>query len=141
MERILEDSVAGRRLNMLLLSVFAAVALILASVGIYGVLSYSISQRIHEIGVRMALGAKAADVLKLVIAHGLKLVFLGVAIGLGGALLLTRLMKSLLFEVSATDPLTFVVIPLILIGVALGACLVPARRAMKVDPMVALRYE
>jgi putative ABC transport system permease protein len=141
MERILEDSVAGRRLNMLLLSVFAAVALILASVGIYGVLSYSISQRIHEIGVRMALGAKAADVLKLVIAHGLKLVFLGVAIGLGGALLLTRLMKSLLFEVSATDPLTFVVIPLILIGVALGACLVPSRRAMKVDPMVALRYE
>ena len=141
MQRILDSSVAARRLNMLLLSIFAAVALILASVGIYGVLSYSIAQRTHEIGVRMALGAKAADVLRLVVGHGLKMALAGVVIGLALAFLLTQVMKSLLFEVSATDPLTFAVIPLILTGVALLSSYVPARRAMKVDPMIALRYE
>jgi putative ABC transport system permease protein len=139
--RILEESVEARRLNMMLLTIFAAVALILASVGIYGVLSYSIAQRTHEIGIRMALGARSADVLKLVVGHGLKLVLAGVVIGLGGALLLTQVMKSLLFEVSATDPLTFAVIPLVLTAVALVSSYVPARRAMKVDPMIALRYE
>jgi putative ABC transport system permease protein len=141
MQRILNDSVAGRRLNMMLLTVFATVALILASVGIYGVLSYSIAQRTHEIGVRMALGAKATDVLKLVVGDGLKLVLAGISVGLTGAFLLTEVMKSLLFEVSATDPLTFAVIPLILTAVAMLSSYVPARRAMKVDPMVALRYE
>ncbi|MGA9769117.1 MAG: ABC transporter permease [Blastocatellia bacterium] len=141
MQRILNDSVAGRRLNMMLLTVFAAVALILASVGIYGVLSYSIAQRTHEIGVRMALGARATDVLKLVVWDGLKLVLVGISLGLTGAFLLTEVMKSLLFEVSATDPLTFAVIPLILTAVALLSSYVPARRAMKVDPMIALRYE
>jgi putative ABC transport system permease protein len=141
MERILDDSVAARRLNMVLLSIFAAVALILASVGIYGVLAYSIAQRTHEIGIRMALGAKAADVLKLVVGYGLKLVLIGVGIGLAGALALTKVMESLLFEVSATDPLTFVAIPIVLTVVALLSSYIPARRAMKVDPMVALRYE
>jgi putative ABC transport system permease protein len=141
MQRILEDSVAPRRLNMLLLTIFAAVALILASVGIYGVLSYSIAQRTHEIGVRMALGAGSGDVLRLVVGHGLKLALTGVAIGLGLAFLLTQVMKSLLYEVSATDPLTFAVIPLILTGVALLSSYAPARRALKVDPMIALRYE
>ena len=141
MQRIMDDSVAGRRLNMMLLSIFATVALILASVGIYGVLSYSIAQRTHEIGVRMALGAKATDVLRLVVGDGLKLVLAGVGIGLAGAFALTQVMKSLLFEVSATDPLTFAVIPLILTAVALLSSYVPARRAMKVDPMIALRYQ
>jgi putative ABC transport system permease protein len=141
MQRILDDSVAARRLNMALLSIFGAVALILASVGIYGVLSYSIAQRTHEIGIRQALGATTADVLKLVVGHGLRLVLAGVGIGLTGAFALTQVMKSLLFEVSATDPLTFAFIPLILTGVALLASYVPARRAMKVDPVVALRYE
>jgi putative ABC transport system permease protein len=141
MRRILDDSVAGRRLNMLLLSIFATVALILASVGIYGVLSYSIAQRTHEIGIRMALGAGRADVLRLVVGHGLKLVLAGVGIGLAGALALTQVMKSLLFEVSTTDPLTFAVIPLTLTVVALLSSYVPARRATKVDPMIALRYE
>jgi putative ABC transport system permease protein len=141
MERVLDESVAGRRLNMLLFTIFAAVALILASVGIYGVLSYSIAQRTHEIGIRMALGAKTSDVLKLVVGDGLKLVMIGVGIGLAGALALTQVMKSLLFEVSATDPVTFAVIPFVLSGVALLSSYVPARRAMKVDPMIALRYE
>ena len=137
----LSESLAQRRFNMLLLGIFAGVALVLASVGIYGVMSYTVTQRTHEIGIRMALGARASNVLKLILGHALVLAIIGVAIGLTTALALTRVISSLLYEVSATDPLTFAVVSLILVGVALGACLVPARRALKVDPMSALRHE
>ena len=141
MDERLSKSVAVSRFIMLLLGVFAALATLLAAVGIYGLMSYTVSQRTHEIGVRMALGAGAGDVVKLVLRDGLKLVLAGVGIGVAGALMLTRLMESLLFEVSSTDTLTFIVITSILAGVALAACFVPARRATRVDPMVALRYE
>jgi len=141
MGQIWNDSIAPDRLNLMLLGGFAALALILAAVGIYGVMSYSVTQRTHEIGIRMALGAKQSDVLRMIAGQGMKLAVVGLAGGLGIAWGVTRLMKSLLFEVSATDPLTFVVISVVLAAVALGACFVPARRATKVDPMIALRYE
>ena len=141
MENLLADSVARARFSTLLLTVFAVVALVLAAVGIYGVMSYAVTQRTHEIGIRMAMGAQATDVLKLIVKKGLTLIMCGVGIGLGAALALTQIMSSLLYGVSATDPLTFGAISVLLALAALLACYLPARRAAKVDPMIALRYE
>jgi putative ABC transport system permease protein len=137
----LSDVVAGPRFQTLLLGLFGLLTLVLVSAGIYGVVSYSVAQRTHEIGVRMALGAQASDVLKLIVGQGMALALIGVAVGLAASLALTRVMAGLLFKVSATDPATFSIIALLLAGVALLACYLPARRAAKVDPMVALRYE
>jgi predicted permease len=141
MESHISDSMASRRFSMILLVIFAVLALLLASLGIYGVISYIAGQRTNEIGLRMALGAHQRDILLLILGRGGKLAALGVAIGLAAALGLTRLMASLLFGVGATDPLTFVGVALLLTVVALAACYIPARRAAKVDPIVALRYE
>ncbi|MBA3762602.1 MAG: ABC transporter permease, partial [Chthoniobacterales bacterium] len=141
MESIVSHAVARQRFSMVLLGVFATLALVLAAVGIYGVMSYSVAQRTREIGIRMALGAQRSDVLKMTVMQGLKLVLTGVVIGLASALLLTRVMASLLFGVSATDPATFLSISLVLTTVAVLASYIPALRAMKVDPMVALRCQ
>jgi putative ABC transport system permease protein len=141
MEQALAQSVEARRFSMILLAVFALLALTLAAVGIYGVISYSVAQRTREVGIRMALGARTIDVLNLVVRDGLKLVLIGIVVGLGGALLLTRLMTTLLFGVTSTDALTYVTVALGLIAVAFIACCIPARRAAKVDPLVALRFE
>jgi len=140
-EELIGDTVGMRRFALTILILFAVLALVLAVSGIYGVISYSVAQRTQEIGIRMALGARATDVLRLVLGQFMRLTVLGVAVGLVAAYLLTRLMASLLFGVTATDVTTFILVPISLLLVALVACLIPARRATRVDPLVALRYE
>jgi ABC-type antimicrobial peptide transport system permease subunit len=141
MDELISDSLARQRFSMILLGAFASLALLLASLGIYGVISYVVGQRTQEIGIRMALGARRIHVLRMVLGQGTRLIGLGIAAGLAAALALTRLMTSLLFGVSPSDPLTFFCVAVLLMLVALLACAVPARRATRVDPMLALRYE
>jgi putative ABC transport system permease protein len=141
MDQLVSDSVAQPRFNTVLLAAFAALALALAAVGIYGVIAYSVTQRTQEIGVRVALGARSGNVVSLVLKQGMTPAFIGALIGLGGAWALTRLISGLLFEVSATDPPTFAAVALLLMAIALLACYIPARRATKIDPLVALRCE
>jgi len=141
MDELLSDSVAPRRFAAVLIGTFAGLALLLAAVGIYGVTSYTVSQRTQEIGIRMALGAQPANVRGLIIGRTMRLAAAGLALGLAGAFVVTRYLGSLLYEVRASDPATFVVVSVVLAAAALAACLIPARRAMRVDPMVALRYE
>jgi len=139
--QVYSESLGSRRFNLLLIGFFATIALLLAVGGVFGVMTYSVSRRTREIGVRVALGARPGTVLAMVLGQGLRTVLMGVVIGVAGSLALTRAIQSLLFGVTATDPLTFAAVTLLLIGVALLACYIPARRASKVDPMVALRYE
>ena len=141
LENILARESSTRRFNAMLFSVFAALALVLAATGVYGVLSYSVSQRTHEVGIRMALGAGRRDVLRLFLGQGMRLVLLGLVLGLGGAFALTRLMSSLLFGVSTTDTTTFLIVAGVLMVVGVFACYWPARRATKVDPLIALRSQ
>ena len=141
MDHIVSEAIARQRFSMLLLGIFASLALVLAAVGIYGVMSYSVAQRTHEIGIRMALGARRTDVLKMTVKQGLKLVSVGMMLGLVAAFLLTRVLASLLFGISATDPVTFIGISLVLLAVAVLASYLPALRATKVDPIIALRAQ
>jgi putative ABC transport system permease protein len=140
-EDVVARSIASQRFSVMLLGIFAAMALLLASIGIYGVLSYLVAQRTQEIGVRMALGARHVDVLRLVLVDGARMMMVGVAIGVLAALGLTHWMSSMLFGVTPTDPLTFVAVAAALCGIGLCACYVPAHRAMRVDPILALRHE
>jgi putative ABC transport system permease protein len=141
MDQLLAGTLSRSRFTMLVLGVFAALALILACVGIYGVIAYSVTQRTQEFGIRMALGANRRDVFRLVLGEGTRLTLLGIGLGIVAGLIVTRLMATLLYGVSATDPLTFTAVTLLLAFVGLAACYIPARRATKVDPIVALRYE
>ena len=140
MEEVRSMSIASQRLNLLLFALFAALALVLATVGIYGVMAYSVAQRTREIGIRVALGARDNAVLGLVFAQGFRLAALGLLFGVTAAFALTRLMASMIYGVSSTDAATFFAVALLLASVAAAACYIPARRAMRVDPMVALRY-
>ena len=141
LDQVFSSSLDQRRFSVVIFTVFGTVALLLAALGIYGVTAYAVAQRTQEIGIRMALGATMSDVLKLVLKNGMSLVLLGALVGLAGAYAITRVMSNLLFEVAPTDLTTFASVPLVLLVVALLACLIPARRATKVDPLVALRYE
>jgi putative ABC transport system permease protein len=144
MQEIVSESMSSQQFTMILLSAFAGLALLLASIGVYGVLSYSVAQRTHEIGIRMTLGAEKHSVFRMVIAQGLRLALVGLAIGAIAALILARVLSSsshLLYGVGAGDPLTFLSVSLVLIVVVVYACYIPARPAMRVDPMTALRYE
>jgi ABC-type antimicrobial peptide transport system permease subunit len=141
MDDVISSSASGERFNTLLLGSFASIALLLTAAGIFGVLSYLVTQRTREIGLRMALGAQPEEVLQVIVGHGLRLVLLGLCIGVAAALVVTRWMSSVLFDVKPTDPLTFAAVAVLQMAVAFLASYIPARRAMRVDPMVALRYE
>jgi putative ABC transport system permease protein len=138
---IVNESVAQRRFSMLLLGLFALIALFLAAVGLYGVVSYTVSQRTQEIGVRMAIGAQRGDVLRMIVGGGMKLTLVGIAMGLAGALALARLVATMLFDVTPFDPTSYAATAIVLLAVASLACYIPARRAMRVDPITALRQE
>jgi putative ABC transport system permease protein len=141
MDTLVDQSIAGSRFNAVLLGIFATIAFLLAAVGIYGVVSYDVSERTHEIGLRMALGAQSRDVLQLIVGQGARLAAFGIAAGLSAAVALTRLMASMLYGVKATDAYTFAAISVLLGAVALAACYLPSRRAMALDPVTALRHE
>jgi len=141
METYVSDSIAQRRFISMVCSAFAGVGLILAMVGLYGVMSYVVGQRTHEIGIRVAVGAERKDILRVMLGHGLRLSFIGVAIGTIGALALSRVIASQLYQVTSTDVRTYIAVSVVLTFVALAACYIPARRATRVDPVVALRYE
>jgi ABC-type antimicrobial peptide transport system permease subunit len=141
MKQVLDRSMATRNFILLLLTIFAGIALLLAAIGIYGVMSYAVEQRTHEIGIRMALGAAQTDVLRMVVRYGMILVGIGVAIGIAGAFGVTRVLAAMLYGVKATDPITFAAVALALAAVALFATWLPARRATRVDPIIALRFQ
>jgi ABC-type antimicrobial peptide transport system permease subunit len=141
LNQVIGTTLADRQFSTTLLDIFAAVALVLAGIGLYGVISYLVGQRTQEFGIRMALGAQRRDILRLVLTHGMKLALIGIALGLFAAYWLTRFLQKMLFGIGATDPMTFSIIALMVVFVAILACIVPARRAMKVDPLKALRYE